>query len=201
MIALYDWQKPYADLQEAILRRSRVALNTMAMGVGKTYIAIETARRLGLKLFVLCPKAVKTAWRRVAEDMGYTDGILDVVNPERIALKKTQYYDGLWHLGTEPVLLVWDEIHRGCSGADSAQTAALAKLKAYPNVRMILQSATMAESPLKMRGLGFLSGLHGFTSSSFYSWCRQNACYPSSYHRGLEFSRGVRGTEAMRRIH
>ena len=36
--------------------------------VGKTYSAIGTARELGLKIGIVCPKAVQESWKRVAEN-------------------------------------------------------------------------------------------------------------------------------------
>jgi hypothetical protein len=44
-------------------------------------------------------------------------------------------------------------------------------------------SATVADSPLKLRALGFWLGLHDYHDDSFYSWCRRHGCSMKSVSR------------------
>lgn len=133
---------------------------------------------------VVCPKIAISQWRSVIGGMGAAPLVRDVLNPEQL-VKKTgcRWYrneDG-WTLPPEfdgGGLLVFDEVHRGASGADSKTTLALARWcnRAHPENKVLAMSATPFETPMKMRALGYLMGFHRFVDASFYDWCRQNGC-------------------------
>ena len=176
MLELYDWQKPLAARLRQILTDGDVAINALPTGTGKTLIAIETAVQMNLPFLVISPKATLINWRRMADQMGGSPLLKGVVNPERISLGKSPWYDGeKWNL--EGIgFVVWDELHRGASGPESKATLAAARLKRMP-VKKLLMSATVADSPLKMRALGYLTGLHTYNKSSFYEWAGRNGCF------------------------
>jgi len=170
MIELLPWQVPLSDRLVEIFTRSDAAINAAATGSGKTYCAIETAKRLSLPFLVIAPKATLTSWKRVAEGMGAAALFKGAVNPERISLGKCPYYDGTaWHLDGIG-MVVWDEIHRGCSGIDSKATLGAARLKRLP-IKKLFMSATVADSPLKLRALGYVLGFHDFSKAGFMKWC------------------------------
>lgn len=197
---LYDWQEPACAQTVDILSKSDICLNTSDTGVGKTFVALEALKRLKAPALVWCPKTVIGSWRKVAEFMGAEEYILDVQNPERIALEKTQWFNGYrWHLPAGAILIV-DEVHRGCSGPESNQTKVLALTKAW-GIKVMAMSATIADSPLKMRAIGFLTGLHDFTRPGYYGWCLRNGCFRSAHHNGLEFSKGKTGRDTMLKLH
>lgn len=172
----YDWQEPLVDAAVRSIERDRVFVSGFPTGSGKTVIALAVAKRLGAPHLVVAPKAALTQWRRTAEAMGAD--LLGVINPERIAHANgcAWYRRGEgWKLppGT---LVTWDEPHRSASGIDGYTTRALAELKAYPGVRLHAMTATLADSPLKLRALGWWFGLHQFNKASFYGWCRRHEC-------------------------
>lgn len=153
-------------------------------GSGKTYLACQTIKDLGLPTLVICPKVAVSQWRHVIEGMGCGDYVIDVVNPERLVAGKNPYYsnkDG-WLLGSSeperPLLLVFDEVHRGASGPESKQTLMAARWcnKFRPNNKELLMSATPFETPEKMRLIGYLMGFHRFVKQSFYDWMRTKHC-------------------------
>jgi hypothetical protein len=196
---LRTWQQPYADRQAAILAEHN-CLNCSDTGVGKTFLAADTIGRLQRKTLVWAPKSVLTAWRKVAYEMGVADLLLDCINPEQLIRGNTAHFkENKWLLPPDAMLIV-DELHQGCSGANSQQTQVLALTKAW-NIRVLMQSATPATSPLQMRASGYLLGLHGYTSSSFYGWCRRNGCFQPPYCNGLAFPKGPKGAAIMRGIH
>lgn len=196
---LYQWQQPIALALREIMSRSPVGLNALPTGSGKTYINAWVAHELGLPTLVICPKSVISIWRTVMDGMGAQ--CLGVYNWESLKTGKHTFYKaGAWSLPPECLVLV-DEVHKGASGPNTQTTRALGSLKAYRGVRVLGSSATIADSPLKMRALGYLLGLHCFNNSSYYSWCRANGCYTSPFHSGLEFPKGKTGAEFMRRIH
>lgn len=181
---LHDWQKPLAEHQTRVLRESRVMLSACHTGSGKTYLACQTIRDLGMPTLVVCPKVAISQWRHVIRGMCCKDRIIDVVNPERLVAGRNPYYsnDKGWLMFDDeyegPCLLVVDEVHRGMSGPDSKQTLMAARWcnKAHPLNKELLMSATPFETPEKMRLIGYLMGFHRFVKPSFYDWMRTKNC-------------------------
>lgn len=199
MISLYDWQQPFADRLHDILVNGRIAVNTSETGTGKTYMGAYALKKLGLPVLVVAPKSVLTDWKNVAALFELP--LLDVVNWEKLQRGNTPWYSNRWNLPGEPCVILIDEAHQGCSGPKSITNRTVAQLKAFGKVKTVVQSATLADSPLKMRGLGYLLDLHQFNDSSFWSWCRKHGCLQPPYHKGLEFTKGAQGQEIMREIH
>jgi len=212
MVELFDWQKPLAQRIQSILEAGDIAINALPTGTGKTYIAVETAVQKNLPFLVIAPKATLINWQRVADSMGGAHHLKGVINPERISLGRSPWYDGeQWHLGGIK-MVVWDEIHKGASGQDSKATLAAARLKKEP-VKKLLMSATIADSPLKMRALGYLLGLHDYSKSGFYRWAGQNGCFwnrfmsPSIFQftkskkEASKFMSGIHRTISDRMVH
>lgn len=181
---LKDWQRPLAEHQTRVLREGRVMLSACHTGSGKTYLACQTIKDLGMPTLVVCPKVAISQWRHVVEGMGCRPYVIDVVNPERLVAGKNRYYDNErgWDIPfineVNGMLLVVDEVHRGCSGADSKQTLMCARWcnKLHPRNKELLMSATPFETPEKMRLIGYLMGFHRFVKPSFYDWMRTKNC-------------------------
>ncbi len=204
MISLHPYQVPQRDMALAALSKGRVFIDTSTTGSGKTYIALAVAEHLQPqhKLLVIAPKASHTQWRRVAETS--SADLLAITNPESlIRSSRNPFYNSTsktWHLPADPVLVVFDEIHRGASGVDSSTTEAVARLMAYRNTRLYAMSATLAETPLKMRATGYWLGLHKFNLPSFHEFCLRHGCkwemVPTLENRLLA-SRGNRVKQRM----
>jgi len=194
---LKQWQEPLQNEMQDKLSRHGVVLNALPTGAGKTYLVAQTISNFpDHKLFVICPKSVITAWNRVLEEFGVKDRTLAVINWEKLQTGKTQFYkNNAWNLPKETIVVV-DEAHKGASGYNTKVTKMMAMLKAF-KYPVIIQSATLADSPLKMRAAGFLLGLHNFNTTSFFGWCRANGCYNSPFFNGLEFPKGERGKKMM----
>ena len=183
-ITPFDWQKPLIAKQSDTLKKNRVFLCSAHTGSGKTVMALQTVKDLGLPSLIVCPKIAISQWLSTAQRMDVPENlILGVVNPENlITSKKNKFYrhDEGWLIGHDtPSLLVWDEVHRSCSGADSKSALALARWcsKKMPEGNKVLaMSATPFETPLKLRALGYLMGFHRFVERDFYDWCRKHAC-------------------------
>ena len=183
-ITPFDWQKPLIAKQSDTLKKNRVFLCSAHTGSGKTVMALQTVKDLGIPSLIVCPKIAISQWLSTAQRMDVPKNlILGVVNPENlIASKNNKFYrhDEGWLIGRNtPSLLVWDEVHRSCSGADSKSALALARWcsKKMPEGNKVLaMSATPFETPLKLRALGYLMGFHRFVERDFYDWCRKHAC-------------------------
>lgn len=219
---LKEWQVPIAARQTDVLGRERVLLEAATTGAGKTYLAAKTITDLGIPTLVVCPKIARSQWREVLNGMGASKYVLDVINPENlIASKKQQWYsheDGWKNIPPGPALLVFDEIHRSCSGvykrtagskkgSGCKQALMVARWvnRSTPGHKVLAMSATPADSPLKMQVIGYLMGFHDFLIGSFYNWCRANGCSFVEKNRAgqmaLEFTRNrTKATEIMKGI-
>jgi hypothetical protein len=201
MAQLYEWQQPLADRIDGILKAGNIAINALPTGAGKTYIALDVASRRKRPTLVVCPKIAFTNWYRTAEEFSVGDRIVGVVNSERISLGKCPWYDGTaWHLPKD-CDVIWDEIHKGPSGENSKAGAALARLKSY-GVSLHAMSATWADSPLKLRSLGYWLGLHSYLSGDFRRWCLNHGCYVQTMPNctKIVFGTGPKGRTALLQI-
>ena len=212
MIEPYDWQKPIIAQQTEQLRTGRVFICSATTGAGKTVMALQTIKELGLPALVVCPKVARTQWIRTAEAMQVPkDLILDITNPEQISKPKAgKWYsraDG-WLGIPENALLVWDEIHR-VSGPKSQATLAIARFgsKKHPNTKLLAMTATLGESPEKLRALGLWFGWHRFLDAPWYDWLRRHGCgyvdigWGARKRRIFRFTTNkTKATEVMRKI-
>ena len=205
-IKLKEWQVPLAEHQTQTLRKERVMLSACHTGSGKTYLATQTIKDLGLKTLVVCPKSAITQWKNVIAGMGAFDLVVGVINPEHLVTSRNDpFYDNDSGWKTDAKLLVFDEVHRGASGADSKTTLALARWcnKFRPDCKVLAMSATPFETPEKLRALGYLMGFHRFNSNSWYDFLRANGCryvdigWGRSKRRILEFTRNKEESTAI----
>lgn len=219
---LRKWQVPLAAKQTEVLGRERAFLQCSCTGAGKTYLACQTIHDLKMPTLVVCPKIARSQWREVIRGMGVGEYVLDVVNPENlVASKKNPWYshDEGWseQVPKGPALLVFDELHRGCSGvykrslgsgkksgSGNKQVLMVARWvnRSTPEHKVLAMTATPAESPLKMQLIGYLMGMHDFYVNSFYDWCRLHGCsYVEKNRAGrmaLEFTKNrTRAREIM----
>jgi len=177
----YEWQVPLVKQQTDVLRTGNVMLSAAHTGSGKTVLALQTLKDLGMKTLIVAPKIALSQWRKTMEAMEVPkDLIIDVVNPEQLSKKTGCYlynHDAGWSVDG-PAFLIWDEVHRSCSGLDSKSTLALARWcnKFHPDNKVLAMSATPFDTPMKMRALGYLMGFHRFTQDSFYTWCKNHGC-------------------------
>lgn len=202
MMKLHSWQEPLYQRQKSILDEKKTVLNALPTGAGKTYITTQHLKDLTpAPVLIICPKAVVSNWHRVLEAFDIEKSrIVNVINWERLMTGKSKEWDGKsWKLPDGTVVVI-DEVHKGASGPLTKTTKMMALLKAY-GVKTILVSATVADSPLKLRATGYLLGLHQFNPTSFYSFCRAHGCYNSPFHTGLDFPKGPAAKQHMAKLH
>jgi len=115
----------------------------------------------------------------VAESLGVP--LLAAMTVEKLKTGKTPYLKKsgktfVWNL-PRGSLVLWDEVHNA-SGYSSQNGKVLALTKAF-GIHTLMMSATAAESPLKMKALGYLLGLHKY--ADHYSWCLAHGCYKNPW--------------------
>lgn len=190
----YPVQDRHITALHASLLKHRAALDTSATGTGKTLCAVQVAKRLGLPVLVICPKAVVPSWRRELDEQGVH--ALDVLNYEKLRTGKSGYgkWNGKkweWALPGEH-LIVWDEVHR-CKSPTSQNTKMLIAAKSHYNLML---SATVADDPTELRGVGYILDL--FELPKYWNWCRSHGCRPNPWG-AMEFDH--RKTGALQKIH
>ena len=193
---LYPSQEEAAVKLTEAIRKYGSALDASDTGVGKTFTALGVAKLMNTKPLVIAPKAVLTSWKHAAEGLGVE--VLDILNIEKLKAGKTQWLKShreppspngrkkkrtfVWTLPPN-TMIIWDEVQNaGGNGTENAKILALTK--AY-GIRVLCLSATVAESPLKLKAVGYLLGLHHYRDH--YSWCLRNGCYKGLWG-GLQFT-------------
>lgn len=187
-----DYQTPVIQKSVKALREHGIFIDGSEPGVGKTYSAAFTAKELGIPVFVICPKSVIPTWKFVLDEIGVE--IVEVINIEKVISRK-QYVrkeDGAWKwMLPKECLIIFDEAHRMCGPSSASGWV----LHAAPKPLMLL-SATLADSPVRMRWINSQMGL--CPHNKWMSWCLANGC-EKSFHSDALVYRG--GPEIMARIH
>ena len=198
---LLDFQQPALQHLLSVNQRHLVSFSGSDTGTGKTYIAAQMVHDLGLRPLILCPKSVRTSWTNVCQQFGVEP--LGVYNPEKIKTGKTPWLtkrgknQWQWNIpDPDKTIVLVDEAHQ--YGATNSQNATMLAYMKSANLRVHMMSATLAESPLRLRAPGYLMGMHSY--SNFFEWALRHGCYRNPWHQ-LEFSKGPRGQEALKAIH
>jgi hypothetical protein len=211
-----DFQVPAVGRVAASIKTFRAALEASDTGVGKTYIALAACKLLGLKALVICPKTVRPAWVKVAKFYGVETF---VSNYEQYKLGKTKWCavskvgrtkkDGSpqldkktgkqiidtifkWTVAEDEIVII-DECHR-VSARDSLNAEMAVKAK-ESNARIMLLSATAADSPLGLYAIGYILGLFQ-SPKAYFGWMMKNGVSRGRY--GLQFTGGQ---TTMKKIH
>lgn len=141
---------------------------TVTHNTGKSYQGAAAFRELGLRPVIVCPKTVIPAWDRVCRHIGIQPS--DIVSWELVRTPgRTPWYTAAkrW---TAPVL--FDECHRG-KNQDTQNSRMMLEAR-RSEVPTLCSSATAACSPLDLRALGYLLGLH--EEHNFLPWARSYGC-------------------------
>ena len=198
-IDLHKYQKDACGVLFRSIESVGAALDASDTGTGKTFTALGVAREVRVPPLIICPKSVKSAWRQVAADLEVP--VLDVVNIEKLKagntphLKKVSKGKFVWML-PRGSFVIYDEVH-SASGYRTDNATVLAIMKAH-GFKVLMLSATAADSPLKLMAIGYLLGLHKYRDH--YSWCRKYGCYPDRWG-GLAFTKGAYRINYLKEIH
>jgi len=162
----YPQQEAHIEVLANVISRHNAALDSSKTGTGKTLCAAEVAKRLGLSVFVIAPKATLVNWSRVLKEQGA--GVVGIINYEKLRTGKSGFGD--WKKGSffynlpPKTLVVFDEVH-ACKGHYTQNAKMLIASKALPTLML---SATACENPVELRAMGYLLGLHFL--KDFYGW-------------------------------
>ena len=199
---LLPWQPNAVETLARSLAQHGCAVDASDTGVGKTTAALAAANICGLKPLVICSKAGVATWRQWAPHVGVE--LLDVANYELLRMGSTPYgkwnstegSKSKWFQWTIPdgTVVILDEVHK--AGGTTSLNGKMVRGLKLQSVPCLALSATLAESPLRMRSIAFLLGLYQ-TEGGFWKWAQANGVYKNRWN-GMEF-RG--GRHEMRAIH
>lgn len=174
MLTLFPPQQHSHDVLSAAILFHGAALDSSAVGTGKTLKAVEISRFVHRHALVICPKAVIPSWRGAFEGQGLY--FLDILNYEKIRNGGTQWlkkkgrsYE--WQVPHDTVL-IFDECHRMQN--PRSQNAKLLISATAQGIPRLMLSATAAEDPSEMRALGYALGLH--KDVDFTKWALKYGC-------------------------
>ena len=199
---LYDYQRDHAvEIINSLSEHDR-AVDNSDTGTGKTYVAVVVCRELGLKPIVICPKPVIPAWNKTLKNLGVEAltvvnyeliktgkmrsgkkhkttncPYLEVVKNEKRVSKYDEKYFMTWNL-PKNAILIFDEAHR-TKNKNTLNTQLMTSASEY-NARILMLSATIGESPMKMFGVAKALRFYNHPSE-FYSWIQQYDCYKGRY--------------------
>lgn len=189
----------YFTLLRAIQNGMMFVTDGSDAGLGKTWNALEVVKQLGWNFGVVCPSNVVTKWTNTAVDMPFQlepefvhsydalrAGRTDYVSRENFIYRKKKCTRFTWNT-CDKVIIIFDEIHM-CSAADSLNAKLLKAAIDDPNILIMGASATVANSPLELRTIGYGLGLHKY--DDWFQWCKKMGCRPGPFG-GLIFNTGM----------
>jgi hypothetical protein len=206
-MTLRDYQVPHCERIYASLVKRKYALDASDTGTGKTYVALECCKRLGLSPLVVGPKSARAGWEFASEQAGIG---VEFVGYEKLRGRRVRDEDGLqgvaesewliekkWGSGSflawksAPALVIFDEVHR-CSGATSLNSKALIAAKRQAEFVLAL-SATAADDPRQMKALGYALNLHALgkrthSQPNYIGWLLRHGCTPG-WAGGFDFTK------------
>lgn len=186
MSVLLPYQTAHAARIEAALRQWGVALDASDPGTGKTYVACAVAARLQCPVAVITTKATVPNWKAVAQAFGLSPVLVsnyEKVRTGRLAECRKSARRFVWNL-PDGCLVIFDECQR-CKGRTSLNAKLLIAARSQ-HLRVLLCSATAADSPLGMRAIGYALGLH--TLANFWQWTQRHGVVAGVF--GMEYKGG-----------
>lgn len=187
MKTLYPKQEESKQFFRAAQLRGDNTLDTSSVGTGKTIVAAHLALEWGGPVAVICPKAVIPSWERELEEHGIKPEF--VLNYEKLRGGRAKWMTKkgkklmTWHLPPD-TLVFMDEIHN-CKSPFTQNAQMLISLM-QQGYRVHGMSATAAEDPTEMRGLGYMLGLHNLNKdTSWFTWMKQNGCIKNDWNQWI----------------
>lgn len=219
MPELLDFQVQHAQvIADALLSGGR-ALDASDTGTGKTYVATVVCSTLDARPFVICPKSVIPAWKKVLSEFGVRP--LGISNYE--TLHNCMYFDdhGVktncpwlkrvssnnnrdhpsntktgytyeWRDLPDNAILIFDEAHR-CKNHRTLNSVLLYSAS-VTNVRILLASATIADTMSNFKVAGFVLKIYPAMSHAM-NWMlhaeKSNSGVPMAGVHASLFGKGI----------
>jgi len=187
-IELRPYQKDAAGKLATALQSHGVAVDLSDTGLGKTFHALAVVKEFGVPFAVICRASSRHKWEQAVRDFGVESYCLAVDswqrftngrNHRQLVIKQSQgrQMEYSW-VTKEPTVIVFDEV-QDAGGQTSLNSKLLTAIGRSKTTYAICLSATVADSPLKLKALGFLCGLHNI--QNLYGWAMDHGCGKSPF--------------------
>lgn len=150
------------------------ALDMSETGTGKSYSAAAVAREMNRPVVLISPKTVLPQWKKIFKLFNLEP--IEAINYEKIGRGNTKWMK--WKKLPDPLLpwkedakiempefsfprnalIVLDEGHK-CKGNHTTNSWMMIALS-LQGYKVLVASATLATTPIEMKAVGYLSGLH-----------------------------------------
>jgi hypothetical protein len=189
-------------------------LNGSGLGSGKSYTSLATTYARRRKPIFICRLAMKERMREIAVNhFGFADSDVYTTNIEAIRTGKGPL--GTWAqgeanhaTGKREKFFKWnplpncdvilDEIH--CCSSPTSQNGLILRAAVGQGVKLMGLSGTAADDPRRMRGIGYMLGLH--QDFDWWGWMSLHGATEDSWTFGLKpaFLDTRKGREALERM-
>lgn len=161
--------------------------------VGTTLNARESRRIQTMTPDSFLLEYLETSGRKITEVEKFDPAFLAYIKEKKEAmLAAPSAKDFAWKCPPDAIL-IFDEVHK-CSGDDTVNCELLIAAK-KSKTPLLMLSATIADSPIKMKALGLVLDLHK-GGPDFKRWLMANGCRRMDY--GWEF---FGGTPTLQKLH
>lgn len=208
---LLDPQRPHATKLLNSLHINGFAFDASPTGTGKTYCAAWIAKQFNSPVVVICPKNVRTTWKKVLGAFNIVPAF--VSNFEKLTRGNTEYYQydakvynnntAWWTSAGIKVnfpthsLVIVDEVHK-CKGVNSLNGELLVAIKNAGH-KLLKLSASAATNVTEMKAFGYATMLH--RGQTFSTWCKDHGVsYNAQGHMTWDAT-DTKCREGMLRIH
>lgn len=159
-LALRSYQEPHFVKLLCSLLKNQRAHDGSDAGTGKTFVGAALAKALNEKILIVAPLSVLPDWKETLDGFGVTNYTL--VNYEKAWRRLGEVVK--WGSGSyfrwsgSFQTAFFDEGHR-CGGETSINSKMLIAAKRQFG-RVMTMSATIADTPLRMKAFGYMMGFH-----------------------------------------
>ena len=197
------YQLPAIENSVRALRQHGSVIDASDPGVGKTFMALDLCRRVGVRPAVVAPLAAIPGWQWHCKEMGLEPAFIHTW--ELLSQGRRpgifQRSPPKWTIPGD-ALLICDEFHKAKSW-DTAMSQMACRI-ATEQQAVVMLSATMCDNPMGMRALGAnLGWFPGNDSGAFWQWGFRNGVRKNYHGKGFGFNprNQAEGAEILARIH
>jgi hypothetical protein len=182
-LVLRDYQQPHFARLLTYLIQYGFAHDGSDTGTGKMYVGAALVQALGLEGLVICPLSIVPAWEETLNGFGAVN--TTVMNYEsawrKLGAKKVWGSGSYFEFHRKYPIIVFDEAHR--TGGETTISSKMLIAAKRAGSMILTQSATIAETPLRMKAFGFAAGLHKLNDQQD-GWIRfllRHQCKPGTF--------------------
>jgi hypothetical protein len=195
-IELRPYQKEAAAKLGDALQKHGVAVDLSDTGLGKTFHALAVIKEFRPPFAVICRASSRHKWKQAIYDFGVEENCLAVDswqkftngrNHQDLVIKQGagKYVQYSW-VNKKPIVVIFDEV-QDAGGQTSLNSKLLIGIRRSKQTYALCLSATIADSPLKLKALGFLCKFHNL--QDFYGWAMNHGCSKSPFgYNQLQFN-------------